>query len=138
MMYCIGTPLITVVQFYHSEYHAYASRTFFIIITSLLTLQTVLHFVFFFRQKVRRKPSDPKTTFYPRLIEMNYWVAYAIIPLLLIVAIAIEISKENEHKAVQALLLFLLFTELGSLIWYQSLLYPRFRERKNDWHKKAN
>ena len=69
---------------------------------------------------------------------MNYWVAYAVIPLLLIVAIAIEISKENEHKAVQALLLFLLFTELGSLIWYQSLLYPRFRERKNDWHKKAN
>ena len=69
---------------------------------------------------------------------MNYWVAYAIIPLLLIVAITIEIFLEKEHKAVQALLLFLLFTELGSLVWYQSLLYPRFRENKEMWRKKAD
>ena len=36
------------------------------------------------------------------------------------------------------MLIFLFFTELGSLVWYQCLLYPRYRENKEIWQKKAD
>ena len=155
--YCIGTPLYVIYKsfsFYGIsdaapgsklagtvEFDDFTDRSapVFYAMAGLIAAQAILHFVFFFREKVHRQLSDDGKSYtakwiIPRFVELNYWVTYRIIPCVLIAMLGL-LWTLVEYSVAKALLLFLLLAQIGSLIWYQAVLHPRYCEAFADVEK---